>query len=33
MARTLHFVISVSHTPKGFALWMKGCRLAAVLFT
>jgi hypothetical protein len=33
MAHTLHMVISVSHTPRGFDLYMKACRLMAVLFT
>jgi hypothetical protein len=33
MARTFQIVVSVSHTPRSFDLWLKGCRLFALLFT
>lgn len=33
MARTLHIVISISHTRRGFDLWLNGCRLFALMFT
>lgn len=31
--RTLQVAVSVSHTPRAFQLYLKGCRLLALLFT